>query len=77
VCAACIAIPVESSNLRNQIAAQEARSQDQQQEREQERLIEGHAEMAECHQYAPEDDRVAAAEYPIADQASQYRREVD
>ena len=33
--------------------------------------------MAECHQYAPEDDRIAAAEYSIADQPSEYRREVD
>jgi hypothetical protein len=44
------------------IAAQQARSQNQQQERKQERLIKSHAEMAERHQYATEDDRVPAAE---------------
>jgi hypothetical protein len=75
--AACIANPIEAANLRDRVAAQETRSQYQQQQREQERLIEGHAEMAECHQYAPEDDRVATAEYSIADQPAQHRREVD
>jgi len=33
--------------------------------------------MAQRHQYAPEEDRVAAAEQPITDQTSQYWREVN
>jgi hypothetical protein len=59
------------------VAAHETRSQYHEQQREQERPIDGRAEMAECHRYAPEDDRVATAESSIADQPAQYRCEVD
>ena len=75
--AARIALVVERADLRDQVAAQEPGPEDQQQQREQERLVEGHAEMTEGHQPAAEDDRVASPEHPIAHESAEDGREVD
>ncbi len=66
---------VERAHLGRQVGPEQARAQDQQQQRQKEGRVEGHAEMAEAHQHGPRHHRAGPARQPVADDPAEQGRE--
>jgi hypothetical protein len=74
--AATILGSIELSDLRQQIPTQTSGSKNEQEQRQQERLVERHAEMPCRHQQRTERHRIASSEHSIANQPAEYGCEV-
>ena len=71
-----ISLRIQRTDLRRDIALEKSRADHQQQQRQQERLVEGHGQMPGRHRDRAYDHRVALPDPAIGDHATQKRREV-
>ena len=75
--AARIARRIKPANLGRDVRLKAAGAQDQRQQREQEKLLDRHHEMADRHQHRADHDGAALAEHAVGEQAAEDRREID
>ena len=68
---------IELADLRGDVALEQSATDDKQEQREQEGLIERHRDVAAAHQHRADHHRIAAAQPAIGDQAAEHRREID
>ena len=67
---------VQRADLRNQVTAQASGAEREQQQREQERRIERHAEVPDRHHQGAQCHRAVATEYTVAEQTAEQRCQV-
>ena len=75
--AARIARRIKPADLGRDIRLEAAGAEDQRQQREQEKLLDRHHEMADRHQHRADDDGAALAEHAVGQQPAEDRREID
>ena len=68
---------IKRAHLRRDIALEQTGTYDEQQERQQKRLIEGHGEMTRAHRQRADDHCIALTDPAVGNDAAKHRREVD
>jgi hypothetical protein len=68
---------IKLAHLRGDVALEEPATHDQQHQREQERGVESHGDMACAHQKRARHHRVAPSDETIGEPAAEHRREID
>ena len=68
-----IAGRIESTDLARNIRLERSDAQDQEQQRHQEQRLEGHHEMADCHQNATKENGPPFSQQPVSDEPAQDR----
>ncbi len=72
-----ITLGVKASDLCRDVRLEGAVAEDQEQQRREEKRLDGHEEMADRHQDGAEDHRAALADYPVREHPSEEGGQVD
>jgi hypothetical protein len=72
-----IAIGIEVTQLRRQIAAQHAGTHDEQQQRHQKGALERHAEVTRGHQQRTDDHGASPTKHPVTQYSAEHRHQID
>ena len=75
--AAAVAGRIERADLGRDVRFEGAVAENEEAEREQKQLFEGHHEMADSHQGCADNDGAALAEHAVGQQSAEDRRQID